>query len=132
MLALKSEKNLYHIFGSGFPKSLDVSKALDKMAGAEREIIGSRMFNDITGHNYNNPRAMPDTKLVHYTKSATDEAKHWQGYGTATKPAAEEWILCRKPLSEKNVAANVLKWGTGAINIDGCRVGTSADMSRGE
>jgi DNA modification methylase len=116
-------EKLYHIFGSGFPKSLDVSKALDKMAGAEREIIGSRMFNDITGHNYNDPRAMPDTKLVHYTKSATDEAKHWQGYGTATKPAAEEWILCRKPLSEKNVAANVLKWGTGAINIDGCRVG---------
>jgi DNA modification methylase len=122
-------EKLYHLFGSGFPKSLDVSKALDKMAGAEREIVGSRIFNDITGHNYNNPRAMPDTKLVHYTKSATDEAKHWQGYGTATKPAAEEWILCRKPLSEKNVAANVLKWGTGAINIDGCRVGTSADMS---
>lgn len=46
------------------------------------------------------------------------------GYGTATKPAAEEWILCRKPLSEPNVAANVLRWGTGAVNVDACRVGT--------
>ena len=61
---------------------------------------------------------------------ATDEAKQWDGWGTALKPACEFFTLARKPLSEKTVAANVLKWGTGGINIDGCRVGT--DTSRGD
>src|SRR6185436_18459503 len=56
------------------------------------------------------------------TAPATAAAKQWQGWGTALKPAAEFWILVRKPISEKTVAANVQKWGTGAINIDGCRV----------
>jgi len=62
---------------------------------------------------------------VDITAPATDEAKQWDGWGTALKPACEFFTLCRKPLSEKTVAANVLKWGTGGINIDGCRVGTS-------
>jgi hypothetical protein len=66
------------------------------------------------------------------TRPATDEAKQWDGWGTALKPACEFFTLCRKPLSEKTVAAkNVLKWGTGGINIDGCRVGTNGETPKG-
>jgi hypothetical protein len=58
------------------------------------------------------------------TAPATDAAREWEGWGTALKPATEPICLARKPLSEKSIAANVLKWGTGALNIDGCRIGT--------
>jgi len=67
------------------------------------------------------------TRQVNITTPATDEAKEWDGWGTALKPACEFFTLCRKPLSEKTIAANVLKWGTGGINIDACRVGTSKE-----
>jgi site-specific DNA-methyltransferase (adenine-specific) len=111
------------LFGSGFPKSLDVSKAIDKAAGAEREIIGP-------GHRHNSKRcavAHGDTERLAggvpgITAPATDDAMLWQGFGTALKPACEPIVMARKPLSESTVAANVLKWGTGALNIDGCRV----------
>lgn len=110
-----------HIFGSGFPKSLDVSKAIDKAAGVERELtrVGSVKRDGYgddwdTGSSDNRPR---------YDIPATPEALRWEGWGTALKPAVEDWWLLRKPLSEKNVAANVLKWGTGGVNVDGCRVG---------
>jgi site-specific DNA-methyltransferase (adenine-specific) len=63
-------------------------------------------------------------RVADITAPATDSAKQWDGWGTALKPACEFFTLCRKPLSEKTIAANVLKWGTGGINIDGCRVGT--------
>jgi hypothetical protein len=61
---------------------------------------------------------------------ATDEAKQWDGWGTALKPSCEFFTLCRKPLGEKTVAANVLKWGTGGINIDGCRVEGISDSDK--
>ena len=61
----------------------------------------------------------------------TEAAKHWEGYGTALKPACEIFTLARKPLSEPTVAANVLKWGTGGLNIDGCRVGTTGARNNG-
>jgi hypothetical protein len=64
-----------------------------------------------------------ETKDVYEDSPATEAAKQWDGWGTALKPSVEFFTLCRKPLSEKTVAANVLKWGTGGINIDGCRVG---------
>lgn len=127
---------IMHVFGSGFPKSLDVSKAIDKAAGAEREVVGKKerpggfdrgvLANTNKGHAH-----QEDSGAI--TAPATDDAKRWQGFGTALKPASEHWILIRKPLSEKNVAANVLKHGTGAINIDGCRVGygdESIDFNR--
>ncbi len=109
-----------HLFGSGFPKSLNVSKAIDKAAGAEREVTRQGKTKsaefagkfDQAGSNEREKRDNP----------ATDSAKQWDGWGTALKPASEHWILVRKPLSEKTVAANVLKWGTGAINIDASRV----------
>jgi hypothetical protein len=115
-------------YGSGFPKSLDVSKAIDKAAGAEREVVGERdRYRDgkqrqnlgATGGEF---LGLPNG-VASITAPATDAAREWEGYGTALKPATEPICLARKPLSEKSVAANVLKWGTGAINVDGCRIG---------
>jgi DNA modification methylase len=119
---------LMWVYGSGFPKSLDVSKAIDKTAGAEREVIGRRTDRAATpktsmkGGNLcgcGKDRELIDLSAI--TAPATDAAKQWQGYGTALKPAWEPIILCRKPL-EGTVAENVQKWGTGGINIDGCRI----------
>jgi site-specific DNA-methyltransferase (adenine-specific) len=106
------------VYGSGFPKSLDVSKAIDKMAGANREVVGSKEVSDMRGDGFfsSNGRI-----LVNITVPATEAAKQWQGWGTALKPAFEPITVARKPLTG-TVAENVLEHGTGAINIDGCRV----------
>tara|TARA_R110000782_G_scaffold134383_1_gene226762 strand:+ start:31 stop:1203 length:1173 start_codon:yes stop_codon:yes gene_type:complete len=114
------------IYGSGFPKSLNISKAIDKAAGVEREVIGDHPSINGTGKKWRKNGAEVEyvTKPVQLTAPATDAAKQWDGWGTALKPSCEFFTLARKPLSEKTVAANVLKWGTGGINIDGCRVGT--------
>jgi site-specific DNA-methyltransferase (adenine-specific) len=117
-----------HLFGTGFPKSLDVSKAIDKAAGAERDVVGvnpsSRPNSKVkNGRCFDGLRDETESAGVQsLTAPSTDDAKRWQGWGTALKPAAEHWILCRKPLGEKTVAANVLKHGTGAVNVDGCRI----------
>jgi hypothetical protein len=120
-----------HLFGTGFPKSLDVSKAIDKAAGAEREIVGEKPWsnqdtrgNPVTGSGGRVAGKQMDKPRLNLpiTAPATDAARQWQGFGTALKPACEFWILCRKPIAEKTVAANVLKHGTGALNIDGCRI----------
>jgi len=115
------------IYGSGFPKSLDVSKAIDKAAGVERMQVGEKKRGGgptgFTSEKGWNPSAMGnEPKMTPVFAPATDSAKQWSGYGTALKPAMELWTLARKPLSEPTVAANVLKWGTGGINVDGCRV----------
>lgn len=127
-----------HLFGQGFPKSLDISKAIDKAAGAERDVIGSykatgtaRRKGGIgaeTSSSIGGYEAVNDS--INITAPSTDAAKQWSGWGTALKPASEHWILVRKPVSEKNVAANVLKWGTGGVNVDGCRVETSETLGR--
>jgi DNA modification methylase len=124
-----------HHFGSGFPKSQDVGKFIDKLSGAERQEIGRRKegsgwkaqdkFNAQLGYRPN--AYLQDRTEVVYTAPATDEAKQWDGWGTGIKPGSEHWILVRKPLSEKSVARNILKWGTGALNIDACRVHRGAD-----
>ena len=120
-------------YGSGFPKSMDVSKAIDKMLGAERtKIIGVKAghenFINRENHPLNGGWDRPwahDAEAVKKYHSefapATPEAAAWNGWGTALKPATEIIMVARKPL-EGTVAANVLKYGTGAINIDGCRV----------
>jgi site-specific DNA-methyltransferase (adenine-specific) len=113
------------IYGSGFPKSHDVSKGIDKRAGAEREILGiARMQPDIRGNNYAQGQREygGDTVPQFITAPATAEAKQWQGWGTALKPAHEPIVVARKPLIG-TVAANVLTYGTGGLNIDGTRVG---------
>jgi site-specific DNA-methyltransferase (adenine-specific) len=112
------------VYGSGFPKSHDVSKAIDKAAGKEREVIGRKAYAGPAGNNANfgvGDLSMSSTKRD-LTAPATDAARQWEGWGTALKPAYEPIILARKPL-DGTVAANVQKWGCGSINIDGCRVG---------
>jgi len=126
-------------FGSGFPKSHDVSKGIDRAAGAEREIIRTAKYRDIrNGHGRGlgdginaAERAGPEYIEHAFTAPATDAARQWAGWGTALKPAMELIVLARKPLSEGTVAANVLKWGTGALNIDGCRIKTEDDLNGG-
>ena len=112
------------VYGSGFPKSLDVSKAIDKAAGAEREVVGvSPHF--CTGRKQDNFGVAGDgitgQRDRSITAPATRAAQQWSGWGTALKPAVEPIVLARKPL-QGTVAANVLRHGTGAINVDGCRI----------
>ena len=107
---------------SGFPKSLDVGKAIDKAKG--QYIKGKNSPNN------RNSGASPSGCYGEGVQRKTlpnpqsPEAEQWNGWGTALKPANEPICLARKPLLEKTVAANVLKWGTGGLNIDGCRVET--------
>lgn len=111
-----------HLFGGGFPKSHDVSKAIDKMHGAKREVVGKHPRPGSTrartgmGDGW---QAEPDI-----TAPATDDAKRWDGWGTALSPGHEQWIIARAPLVG-TVARNVLEHGTGAINVDGCRTPVS-------
>jgi len=122
-----------HIFGSGFPKSLNVSKALDKAAGKTRKVVGKRKRSGgptgLTANKGWNPGPMGNEgKYTDITAPATPEAEQWDGWGTALKPAVEIWHLARKPLSEKTVAKNVLKWGTGALSIDKSRIRCDSDI----
>jgi len=111
------------IYGSGFPKSLDVSKAIDKAAGAVGAIVGEKRFGKTsTGQGSGwNPNAVAASGRQEVRAPATDSARKWEGWGTALKPAHEPIVVARKPLIG-TVAANVLTHGTGALNIDGCRV----------
>ncbi len=110
------------VYGSGFPKSLDVSKAIDKAAGAERE---SKLVPTKCGKTRRDRRMTYATEthagFRNLSAPATDAARRWEGWGTALKPAWEPVIVARKPL-EGTVAENVQRHGTGAMNIDGCRV----------
>ena len=113
------------VYGSGFPKSLDISKAIDKQAGAEREVIGKATDGcGNTESSLHKTNGFAASRLSEYdiTAPATDEAKQWDGWGTALKPAMELWTLARKPLDQNTVADNVLTHSTGGLNIDGCRV----------
>jgi site-specific DNA-methyltransferase (adenine-specific) len=113
------------LYGSGFPKSLDISKAIDKAAGIERERV-PYVGGIASGQgNYGGGGTVHiGTKVG--DEPATDEAKKWQGWGTALKPAFEPVVVARKPLVG-TVAANVLLWGVGGLNIDGSRIGTTVE-----
>lgn len=113
---------LMWLYGSGFPKSLDVSKAMDKAAGAEREVVRQVKR---TGKSAGTYGAFAGNNVE--TSCATDLAKQWAGWGTALKPAWEPVILARKPLIG-TVVANVTEHGTGALNIDGSRIGTDGEV----
>lgn len=105
------------VYGSGFPKSLDISKAIDKAEGHWR--------GKSPGVSTKNA-AMSGANYLRVEKGdPITAAAAWDGWGTALKPAMELWTLARKPLGENTVAANVLKHGTGGLNIDGCRVETT-------
>jgi len=116
------------VYGSGFPKSLNISKAIDKAAGAEREVTGERrgVVKGTGGrYNWHTDEASTGQTIIQDTAPATAEAKEWDGWGTALKPAHEPIVLARKPLVG-TVANNVLKYGVGGINIDRCRVGNES------
>ena len=122
-----------YVYGTGFPKSHNVSKAIDKAAGAEREVVAVSEHGSGANQTKLANHGSGDTgigymdgsgKTFSVTAPATDAAKQWDGWGTALKPAWEPILVCRKPL-DGTVAANVLAHGTGAMNIDGCRVETS-------
>jgi site-specific DNA-methyltransferase (adenine-specific) len=124
------------VYGSGFPKSLDVSKSIDKAAGAEREVVGSKENSfgrkpgggaawgegitgeETSGHTFN------------LTAPATEAAKQWEGWGTALKPALEPITLARKP-PIGTIAANVLEHGTGGLNVGACRIEANGETPCG-
>ncbi len=123
------------VYGSGFPKSHNISKAIDKMAGAEREVVetydprgmydGKSRTSKAINTNWRKNEGRDDVldmSAKAITAPATPEAQHWDGWGTALKPALEPITVARKPIAEKSIAENVLKYGTGAINIDESRV----------
>ena len=110
------------LYGSGFPKSLNIGKGVDKKLGNEREDLG----------NYKTPDGNQELSTYNNWKDGEEQERRtpritrgnteYEGWGTALKPAHEPIVMARKPLSEKSIVDNVLKHGTGAINIDGCRI----------
>jgi len=124
--------SIHWVYGSGFPKSHNVSKGIDKAAGASREVVGTRPligngktmrsgFHQADGTGAGET-IMQDTFDI--TAPATDDAKKWEGWGTALKPAHEPIVMARKPFTG-TVAQNVLEHGTGALNIDRARIGSN-------
>ena len=114
------------LYGSGFPKSLNIGKQIDKIQGNEREVVGE---------NKNARTNLPEKDIYEagIRGKGCDITKgnsEWEGWGTALKPACEPIVVARKPLSEKNVALNVLKHGTGGLNIDECRIGNKDTRSK--
>ena len=113
------------IYGSGFPKSHNIGKSVDKLLGNEREVVGTKI------HSQKGVKAAEERTTIGAgafgeprEADITKGTSQYEGWGTALKPAHEPIVMARKPLSEKTVARNVLEYGTGGINIDGCRVGT--------
>lgn len=129
--AFPADIGLLWTYGSGFPKSMDVSKAIDKAAGAKSEVVGrktGRAASPIADLRGGRLCQAVDKRIdaSAITAPATDAARQWAGWGTALKPAFEPALVFRKPL-EGTVAQNVIKHGTGALNIDGCRVSFAGD-----
>lgn len=122
---------LWH-YGSGFPKSHNISKAIDRQNGDERPVVGSEKVRDIrNGHGRGQGDGINagerDGPEYFDRELTTAASAAWEGWGTALKPATEPICLARKPLSEKSIAANVLKHGTGALNVDRCRIDLGGD-----
>jgi site-specific DNA-methyltransferase (adenine-specific) len=121
------------LYGSGFPKSHNIGKAVDKIEGNEREVVGIKKHARDGDVSHQNWISKDYTHSVEVKNQGENMAKamiqdrgytKYEGWGTALKPANEPICVARKPLSEKTIAENVIKWGTGGINIDGCRIGT--------
>lgn len=120
------------VYSQGFPKSLDVGKALDAAAGAVRRVVGTKRCSSGTGDDFGKAIGGQGGGVdVPITEPATALAKYWEGWGTALKPAVEMICVARKPLVG-TVVDNVCKWGCGALNIDATRipVGASSDDPR--
>lgn|SRR5574343_104948 len=110
-------------YGQGFPKSLNIGKAVDKLQGNKREVVGKlKNYQDKRGLN-GQANVMENAKPridIDIDRGTSDQ----EGWGTALKPSVELICMARKPLSENTIAENVLKWGTGGINVDECRIGS--------
>jgi site-specific DNA-methyltransferase (adenine-specific) len=118
------------VYGSGFPKSLNIGKAVDKIQGNEREVLGNK--GELSGRNINNHNALNGDSTNFQSSWANEVTKGtspYEGYGTALKPAHEPCVLARKPI-EGTVANNVLKHGTGGLNIDGSRIEAEASLAK--
>ena len=118
------------IYGSGFPKSMNISKYIDKKFGTEKIVgqgkAGKTALGQSSGYNKTyNPHE------YNITEPGSELAEQWDGWGTALKPAHEPIVMARKPLSEKTVVDNVLEWGTGGINIDDSRILTTDNLGGG-
>jgi site-specific DNA-methyltransferase (adenine-specific) len=125
------------VYGSGFPKSMNIGKSIEakELTGSSNKTafkyLDGKKTKVALGYNKNNKQGYfrpndyngRETTVDHILH--TKNAKQWEGWGTALKPALEPITVARKPLGEKTVAENCLKWGVGGINIDGCRVGTT-------
>lgn len=132
---------LQWIYGQGFPKSHDISKAIDKDAGAEREKIRYEWKDTAqqdkpfqSGFGDNRPWIEKAKQQGFYeaagTEPVTDAAKKWNGWGTALKPANEPIVLAQKPLWQDTIAKNVLEHGVGGLNIDACRISTTDKLQK--
>lgn len=130
------------LYGSGFPKSHDVSKAIDKLHGAERKVLGlnpsqvgrktSNIQSFVNTKEFDGAGEVAGQRQSFITAPASDDAKKWAGFGTALKPANEPIVLARKTLEKGfTIAENVLKWGCGGLNIDASRIGTEDKLSIG-
>jgi site-specific DNA-methyltransferase (adenine-specific) len=140
LAGFERRETLFWCFGSGFPKSRDISKEIDKLLGEEREVVattigkGGQNLNTISRVGKNDAidakgsgafgiGAKQINIEIPVTAPSSDLAKKFDGYGTALKPSYEPILLCRKPLEKGlTIAENVVKWGTGGININGCRI----------
>lgn len=119
--------SLMWVYGSGFPKSLDISKAIDKIYGATRSVVGQQ-YRAATGRD----EGYGFGESFDITAPATLAAQIWEGWGTGLKPAHEPICVARKPLAADTVAANMLAYGVGGLNIDACRIAVDpvADASQ--
>ena len=117
------------LYMSGFPKSHNIGKAIDEKLGNKREVVGEKEVKDFSLHEGSmmSKETTEDGKTKTITVDDTKGTTEYEGLGTALKPAVEFWGLWRKPLSESSIADNVLKHGTGGINIDGCRIPNSGE-----
>jgi len=118
------------VYASGFPKSLNIGKAVDKLQGNKRKSLGIVLGMGKQNPEWNGTAKGRKENSFHPEYEATKGNSEWEGFGTALKPAHEPLVLARKPLSEPTIVENVLKHGTGALDIDGCRIPTSEITGR--
>jgi len=114
------------IYGSGFPKSHNIGKSVDKLQGNERIPYERPDFVAKSNKTKQRDSQVPSGEKGKYTKGNSQ----WEGWGTALKPAHEPIVMARKPLSEKTIVKNVLEWGTGGINIDASRVDNISEKEK--
>ena len=124
---------IMYIYGSGFPKSYNIGKAIDKIQGNEREVVSEKKgiykidnANKLVYGKESRKQTDDGYKIETITKGKSE----WEGWGTALKPAVEPLVLARKPFNG-GVAENVLSWGTGGLNIDESRIPTDDNLNGG-